>query len=140
MMKSRKIVSRTLAIVTFALALGVCSTPIMAEAAGSGDLAGQQGQLGQNGGVRGDGTPVQAVVKLDGNPVAGVPVTFTAKKSVTAKTDDNGVASISLIPGHYTVTASNDSGSAKKTVNVPKSTTTTIVALTLAAAPAAKTP
>ncbi len=137
MMKSRKIGSRTLAIVTFALALGVCSTPIMAEAAGSGD---QAGQLGQNGGVRGDGTPVQAVVKMDGNPVAGVTVTFTAKKSVTAKTDDNGVASISLIPGHYTVTASNDSGSAKKTVNVPKSTTTTIVALTLAAAPAAKTP
>jgi len=128
MMKSWKIGSRILATVVIALALGVCSTPIMAETPGFGD---QMGQLGENGGVRGDGTPVQVVVKLDGNPVAGVTVTFTAKKSVTAKTDENGVASISLIPGHYTVTASNDSGSAKKVVNVPKSTTTTIVALTL---------
>ena len=99
-----------------------------------------QPPLGGRGGTRGDGTPVQVVVKLDGNPVAGVTVTFTAKKSVTVKTDDTGVASISLIPGHYTVTASNDSGSAKKVVNVPKSTTTTIVALTLAPATAPKTP
>ena len=99
---------------------------------GASPLRAQDGNLGTRpGGTRGDGTPVQVVVKLDGNPVAGVSVTFTAKKSVTVKTDDNGVASISLIPGHYTVTASNDSGSAKKMVNVPKSTTTTIVALTL---------
>lgn len=104
--------------------------------------------LGDRGGVRSGGTPVQVVVKLDGAPISGVTVTFKAAKTLTAKTDDNGVASISLAPGRYTVTAKNDSGTARKTVTVPKSTTTTIVTLTLApaathaAAPAAapKTP
>jgi hypothetical protein len=90
--------------------------------------------LGDRGGVRGGGTPVQVVVKLDGTPVAGVTVTFKATKSVTATTDSNGVASVSLVPGKYAVTATNDSGTAKKTVTVPKSTTTTIVSLTLAPA------
>ena len=88
--------------------------------------------LGGRGGVRGDGTPVQVVVKLDGAPQAGVTVTFKAKSSVTATTSDNGVASINLLPGRYTVTASNDSGSATKAVTVTKSTTTVIVSLALA--------
>lgn len=134
MTKSGKIGSLILAVIALAMFVGVCISPIMAEAVAASD------QLGDNGGVRSGGTPVQVVVKLDGTPVAGVTVTFKATKTVTAKTDDNGVASISLAPGHYTVTATNDSGTAKKAVTVPKSTATTIVSLTLTPAAPPKTP
>jgi hypothetical protein len=89
--------------------------------------------LGVRGGSRGGPvSPVQAVVKLNGQPVAGVTVTFTATHSVTAVTGSNGVASINLLAGHYTVTASNDSGSATKTINVVESTNALIVGLALA--------
>ncbi len=93
-----------------------------------------QGSLGSHSGTRGGGGPVQAVVKLNGAPVAGVTVTFTATKSVTATTDANGVASINLIAGHYTVTASNASGTATKKIVVVDSTTPVIVGLSLAPA------
>ncbi len=84
------------------------------------------------GGVRGgDGQTVQAVVKLNGAPVAGVTVTFKATKSVTATTDANGVASLFLVKGKYTVTASNGSGSGKKMITVVKSTDTMITEVPL---------
>ncbi len=108
------------------------SAVLMFVSMGASPLRAQNGNLGDRpGGTRGDGTPVQVVVKLDGAPVAGVTVTLKAKSSVTATTSDNGVATTSLLPGRYTVTASNDSGSATKVVIVTKSTTTVIVSLAL---------
>ena len=89
--------------------------------------------LGSRGGVRGgDGQTVQAVVKLNGAPVAGVTVTFKSTKAVTATTDANGVASLYLLKGKYTVTASNESGFGKKMITVAKSTDTLITEVPLA--------
>jgi hypothetical protein len=90
--------------------------------------------VGTRGGVRGDGAPVQIVVKLNGTPTAGATVTFkTSKSTITKTSDSEGVVAISLLPGHYTVSASSDVGSATKRIAVKASTTTLTVGLALAA-------
>lgn len=86
------------------------------------------------GGVRAGGNPVQVVVKMGGKTIAGVTVTFQTAPdapAVTATTDDNGVATLSLAAGSYTVTASSASGTAQKTISVVDSTSTMYVDLAL---------
>jgi hypothetical protein len=76
---------------------------------------------------------VKAIVKLGDQPVAGVTVTATAKNSATAVTDENGIAAFLLVPGSYTFTATNDSGTATASAKVVASTTPLVVQLSLAA-------
>ena len=90
--------------------------------------------LGDRGTTRSGGTPVTVVVKSGGEAVDGVTVTahpaHGAKVSETTGSD--GLATFTLAAGHYTFTASNHAGSATKSVQVADSTTTEIVALSLA--------
>jgi hypothetical protein len=88
-----------------------------------------QGGHGTN---RGGSYPVKAIVKLGDQPVAGVTVTATAKNSATAVTDENGIAAFLLVPGSYTFTATNDSGTATASAKVVASTTPLVVQLPLA--------
>ena len=109
---------------------------VMLVALGGRPVAAQSGQTGGSNtgwrlGNRGGGTPVQVVVKFNGNPVSGVTVTFKATNTATAVTDDTGSVSIALKPGTYKVSASNASGTATKTIKVVESTDTTMVGLVL---------
>jgi len=94
--------------------------------------------LGSSGGVRGDAYPVEVVVTSGDQPEVGIAVTFTetdiAGAPVTATTDSDGVAAVSLGAGSYTVTASSDDGSATTSIAVVPSTDPLIVALALAPA------
>ena len=92
--------------------------------------------LGDRGTTRGDGSPVKVIVKSHGAAVVGITVTATGTtagaKAVSKATGSDGVASFTLAAGAYTVSASNDAGSATKNVTVVESTTAEIVALALA--------
>lgn len=126
MTKSSKLRSVVLAAATAMMFITIGTRSMHAQVTAPAD------DLGSRGGVRsGNGQTVQAVVKLNGAPVAGVTVTFKAVKSATATTDANGVASLFLAKGKYTVTASNASGSGSKTINVTKSTDALITEVTL---------
>ena len=94
--------------------------------------------LGDRGTTRGGGSPVKVVVKSHGTAVAGITVTAAAAEAaaVSKITGHDGVASFALAAGTYTVSASNDAGSATKSVKVVDSTTAEIVALALAPKPA----
>ena len=89
--------------------------------------------LGAAGGVRGGGSPVAVSVKMAGQSIAGATVTFQAPgtTAITATTDDDGVATVTLSCDSYTVTATTASGSATKTIEVVTSTSTMYVDLTL---------
>ena len=89
--------------------------------------------LGDRGTTRGGGSPVKVIVKSNGVAVAGVTVSAltTGSAAVMEKTGADGVASFTLVAGHYTISASS-SASATKSVNVVESITTEIVALALA--------
>jgi len=64
-------------------------------------------------------TPVQVTVSQFSKPVSGISVTFkTSLHSVAATTNNSGVASIRLLPGFYTVTASSGGKSATTKIHV----------------------
>jgi len=94
--------------------------------------------LGSSGGVRGDAYPVEVVVTSGDQPEVGIAVTFTetdiAADPVSATTDSDGVASVTLVAGSYTVAASSGDGSATTSIEVVASTDPLIVPLALAPA------
>ena len=104
-----------------------------AVATGTTDASLSSTGLGDRGGVRGDAYTVQAVVTVGDDPAVGVTVTFAAPDTVSeaATTGDDGVASITLPTGDYTVSASSDAGSASATITVVPSTDPLIVGLSL---------
>jgi hypothetical protein len=87
--------------------------------------------LGDRGGVRGDAFPVEIVITLGDDSVAGATVTFVATDTVSATTDGDGVASTNLPAGDYTVTATSNGATATTSITVVPSTDPLIATLSL---------